>query len=583
MFLMHDDIKKEIAQKLRKIILEQFQINLEDSEIYKLVTPTPDDTMGNYAFPCFQLSKVLKKAPPKIAEELKLFWGENSHFIAKNFGPYLNFYIENQFIGQTVFEKIFDGSYFKIKLTQATPKTMIEYSQPNTHKELHVGHMRNLCLGNALVKMHRYCSYNIISTTYPGDIGTHVAKTLWYLKKYNQEPIPTHHKGAWLGKIYTKSYLKLEDEKGTPSEQKNREELTQILKDLENKNSENYKLWRETREWSITLMKDVYKWANVEFDQWYFESDVDEASLKLVYEYLEKGLFIKDDGAIGMDLSKDNLGFCLLIKSDGHGLYATKDLELARRKFQDLKIDHSIYVVDTRQSLHFKQVFKTLEYMGFPQAKQCFHLAYDFVELPDGAMSSRKGNIVPLQELISNMEATIKKDYLERYRGNWSDLEIDQTAQTVAIGAINYGMLKIDPNKKIVFDMKEWLKLDGESGPYLQYVYARINSLLTKIESSNLEKCNWNVLTQNVEKQLLFKLTYFNHIVQLSVEQYKPSYVCTYLYDVAKLFNHFYAECSIQNAKSAEIKVARIHLSRAVSLIIKNGLALLGIPVPSRM
>ncbi len=574
MFLMHDVVKIRITQKLESLIQTHFAgVALKPEEIYKLITPTPEQAMGNYAFPCFQLSKILKKAPPKIAEELQKLFEDCDGLVAKNFGPYLNFFIENNLIGSTVFVPILSGDYFKLKLSEKTPKTMIEYSQPNTHKEMHVGHMRNLCLGNTLIKMHKYCNYNIISTTYPGDMGTHVAKTLWYLTKHNKEPIPSTNKGAWLGKVYTKAYLKLEDEKG----------LTKILKELEDKNSESYKLWRETREWSLTLMKDVYKWAQVEFDQWYFESEVDESSLKLVKEYLDKGLFVKSDGAVGMDLNSDNLGFCLLLKSDGHGLYATKDLELARRKFQDLNIDHSIYIVDVRQSLHFKQVFKTLEYMGFPQAKQCFHLAYDFVELPDGAMSSRKGNIVPLQELVSNMQAMIKKEYLDRYQGSWDETEILSTAHTVALGAINYGMLKVDPNKKIVFDMKEWLKLDGESGPYLQYVYARINSLLTKMEANPIGDCNWNALTQNVEKELIFKLTYFNHIVQLSVEQYKPSYLCSYLYDVAKLFNHFYAECSIQNAESAEIKIARLSLAKVVSLIIKNGLALLGIPVPNRM
>ena len=207
-------------------------------------------------------------------------------------------------------------------------------------------------------------------------------------------------------------------------------------------------------------MQAVYEWADVKFDSWYWESDVDASSVKLINEYYEKGLFVKDDGAIGIDLKAEKLGFCLLLKSDGTGLYATKDLELARRKFIDHKVEKSIYIVDNRQSLHFKQVFKTLEKMGFDNAKNCYHLQYEMVELSDGAMSSRKGNIVALQELIDQMVNTIKNHHLEKYKNDWSDAEIDSVANIVASGAIKYGMTRVDSNKKIIFDMDEWLKLD---------------------------------------------------------------------------------------------------------------------------
>src|SRR5690606_12590649 len=303
--------------------------------------------------------------------------------------------------GQHVVAPVLDGSFFKRDILDQNPKTMIEYSQPNTHKVLHVGHMRNLCLGNALIRMGRSIAADIIAVTYPGDVGTHVAKCLWYLKKHQDTPVPDgtpEEKGAWLGQIYTKATHKLDDELGTEKEDQNRAELTAILKQLESGSGEYYDLWRETREWSLRLMEKAYSWADVKFDRWFFESEVDAPSLKFAKELFEKGVLVKDQGAIGMDLSDDKLGFCLLIKSDGTGLYATKDVQLAKVKFEEFKVEKSVYIVDNRQAHHFKQVFKVLEKIGFKQAKDCFHLAYDVVELPDGAMSSRKGNIVPRSE-----------------------------------------------------------------------------------------------------------------------------------------------------------------------------------------
>jgi arginyl-tRNA synthetase len=329
-------------------------------------------------------------------------------------------------------------------------------------------------------------------------------------------------------------------------------------------------------------MQSVYKWAGVEFDRWYWESDVDADSVKTIKKYFAEGKLQESQGAIGLDFSAENLGFCMLLKTDGTGLYATKDVELARRKFEDFKIEKSIYVVDMRQALHFKQVFKTLEVLGFEQAKNCFHLQYNFVELPDGAMSSRKGNIVALMLLVEKMREHVKKEYLSRYAQEWTAAEIDLTADTVAKGAIKYGMLRQDTNKKIVFDMNEWLKLDGESGPFIQYSYARINSLLRKFGTpEKMERAD--LLTHPTEVKLMQHLMNFNTVVLSSAENYKPATLCTYLYETAKKFNGFYHDCAIGNAEDAEIKQARLALAAATGLTLKNGLALLGIPVPERM
>lgn len=583
--LNHEAIKALLANKIAQLMHSNFKATVDEQQIYQFFGPTPKLEDGHIALGCFPFAKELKKSPADLAKSLSEHIEQNpiaGIALAKNAGPYLNITIDSSLYFAEVISPINNGKFFERKLIADPEKTMVEYSQPNTHKELHVGHMRNLCLGDALIRLHRYCQFDIIASTFPGDVGTHVAKCLWYFKHFCQpSDIPNDRKGAWLGELYTKAHNLLEDQKGSEKEDQNRTELTQILKQLEQKSGEYYELWKETRQWSIDMMKDVYKWADVEFDIWYFESDVDSESVKLIKKYYDKGLFKEDQGAIGIDLSDDKLGFCLLIKSDGNGLYATKDIELARRKFEDYKIEKSIYVVDKRQAHHFRQVFKTLEKMGYENAKKCYHLQYDFVELPDGAMSSRKGNIVALQSLIDQMQETIKSEHLAKYKDEWNESEIEQTAHQVAMGAIKYGMNKMDPSKKIVFDMKEWLRLDGDSGPYIQYVHARINSMLAKVEVDTTADAS--KLTHPTETALMVKLTGFNDTVQIACLNYKPSTLCTYLFELSKAFNHFYTECSINKEEDKELKAARAQLALAVKNTIAKGLSLLGIPAPNKM
>lgn len=580
--IKHDAVRLLATQKISEAIQKMGQ-NLSEDEIYKALVEPPQSDMGDLAFGCFTLAKALKKGPPQIAAEIAQNFSEHPYISkVQAAGPYLNLKFSAAFYGEAILSPILDGSFFKKQLIESAPKTMIEYSQPNTHKELHVGHMRNLCLGDAVVRLLRYSGRQIVSSTFPGDMGTHVAKCLWYMKKHNQEPAPQIGKGEWLGSMYSKANLLLEDQVGTPQEEINRQELTEILRQLESKSGPYFELWKETREWSIDLMKRVYKWANVEFDEWYFESDMDSASSTWVKQLYADGKLEKSDGAIGMNLEAENLGFCMLLKSDGNGLYATKDLLLAKHKFQDVHIEKSVYIVDMRQALHFKQVFKVLEKLGFEQAKNCFHLQYNYVELPDGAMSSRKGNIVPLTELVHRMEDHVKTTYLVRYKDEWSKEEIDLIAGQVAKGAIFYGMLRMDTNKKIVFDMDEWLKLDGESGPFIQYSYARIASLGRKFPMSN-KAIDWNVLNHVSERQLMQSLFSFNSSVAMAAENFKPSAICTYLYDLAKKFNVFYHECPIGTEKDEALREARLALSTAVGAVLKQGLALLGMPAPEKM
>lgn len=589
--LMFNNVTKALASSLKEALGQKYpDAPMELEDIYRALTPAPNLKMGHVAFACFPLAKALRQGPPQIAKNLS----DHESLIQCAYvekiqaeGPYLNFFLNKETLGNLVIGEINSGEYFNHRLIGGDEKWMVEYSQPNTHKILHVGHMRNLCLGNALVRMCRYGSVNMKAVTYPGDVGTHVAKCLWYLKKYNTQETPTEEKGAWLGEMYTLANTLLEEERGTDKEEQNRLELTAILKQLHDQSGEYFDLWKETKEWSVALMKECYDWADVEFDRWFWESEMDAPSLAFAHELLEKGSLVKDDGAVGMDLSADKLGFCLLIKTDGTGLYATKDVELARKKFEEFGIDKNIYIVDDRQAHHFKQVFKVLENIGFEQARDCYHLQYAMVELPDGGMSSRKGNIVPLMELVSQMENRIKEQFLNKYLedqdSGWTSEEVNKTARMIANGAIKYGMIRVDNNRKIVFNMEEWLKLDGETGPYLQYVHARIASLCHKLHYSDDLIVDWELLSSDQETALMIKLIEFNDVVAAGIEKLQTMHLCGYLYDLGKIFNSFYAECPIAKADSEILSHSRLALAHATGQVMKEGLALLGIQAPEKM
>ncbi len=286
-----------------------------------------------------------------------------------------------------------------------------------------------------------------------------------------------------------------------------------------------------------------------------------------------------------MDLEDVDLGFALVIKGDGTGLYLTKDMELARRKFEENGIENSIYIVDKRQERHFKQVFEVLKRLGFSQAESCFHMKYDYVEGKDGMFESRKGNAVPLMDLIRQMEAMVGSKYLESQvsEGKMTQAEALEIAEIVSKGAIKYGMIRIDPAKKITFDMDEWTNLQGDSGPYQQYTYARINSLLAKQGYDAAGATDFTLLDDPREVELLVKAGQFNDVVVSAAQQYRPNMLTAYLYDLAKLYNNLNNSVIIRDITDEVAKNTKMALHNMVAVLIKEGLAILGIPVPARM
>jgi len=561
--------------------------NWAPSELNKLVEQPPDPEMGDYSLPCFSFAKIFKIPPVKVAEELseilKNFINSNNLITSVTaVGAYINFNISVVALAEAVLPEIFSGRYFKEPSKNTLERVMIEYSQPNTHKGFHVGHLRNVSLGDSLCRIFKYNGYDVIGVNYIGDVGAHIAKCLWFFHNYNEESPPEDFRGEWLGELYFRAIKKL-DEADVLQKNIFLKEISLILKKLEEKDLEFIDEWEVTRQWSIEDFNEIYRWLDVKFDHIFYESEVDEEGKRIVIKGLKKGLFVRSEGAVGIDLNKEELGFLMLLKSDGNTLYATKDLALAQLKFEKFGVQRSIYVVGAEQTLHFKQVFATLKRMGYKQVDRCFHLPYALVMLPEGKMSSRVGNVILFSQLRKEIIKNIKSDYLYEHRKDWSQQELEETAQKIAVAAIKYGMLSQDSNKDIVFSMKEWLISEGDTGTYLVYAYVRIRSIVRQISQRVRADIDYSLFSHPDEKKLLRQMLDFNRIVFNSGEQFRPSLLARMLYDFSKDFSRAYNSCSVKHAESEVLKTARLLLFHCVAETLLQGLSLLGITPPERM
>ena len=370
-----------------------------------------------------------------------------------------------------------------------------------------------------------------------------------------------------------------------PTLQKWSGEVSEVLRRLESQEPEMKEFWLQSRQWSIDELQETFTWLNCSFEHFFYESEYGESSKDLVREFQKKGVFVESQGAVGADLSKDGLGFCVLIKRDGTALYATRDLALAQRKFEEFKIDRSIYVVDAAQTLHFQQVFRCLELMGYEQFKKCYHCSYAQVVTPEGKMSSRKGTVILMSALKERLLSKINSEFLDKYIGEWPDEERHEAARRIALATMRYGMLNVDNNSLVVFDMEAWTSKTGNTGPYMMYAYARTRSILRElgIEKLDLSAAQWDLLTDETEVDVLRLINEYHSVVQSACERYSPHMVCSYVYDLAKRFSRMYQQCSVLHAETPELKVARAGLVCAAGLVIQHGLALLGIETVERM
>jgi arginyl-tRNA synthetase len=574
--------KKSLADSLYNAMPEA---GLSLPEVLSLIEIPPEQRLGDFAFPCFKLAKALKKAPPVIAADMATRVQAPKGFRVTATGPYINFFLDYSSVTPDLFKAVADSSLFRPQSEQKLPRTMIEFSQPNTHKAFHVGHCRNVALGDALVRMNRYMGYDVVAANYIGDEGAHIAKCLWYYTKYASDQKPVGDKGEWLGGLYSAATMKLED--ASEDEKKiYQKEISEILKKMELREPVISKIWDETKKWSMDSFYGVYDWLGVKFDHYFFESEVTDAAKEIVDDGLKRGVFSISDGAVGIDFNDIGLGFAMVRKSDGTLLYSTRDLALARKKFKDFNVERSIYVVASEQELHFKQVFKMLERLGFKQVANCYHLSYGLVMIPEGKMSSRKGTVIYFSSLKDKILTQIKEvAFKEIDTSDWSPQEIEDTARKIAVAAIRYGMIASDPKKTIVFDMDKWLSFTGDTGPYLLYTYVRMKAILRKAGFNPAHAVNYDttIFNGDSEKSLVKRVMSLNEAVQRSVLDNSPVPLAGYLFDFCQDFNSFYAHTSILKQEDPRKKNAYLHLISATAEVLKAGCALLGIEMPERM
>lgn len=562
--LLLKDIKKELENSLRKNIDPENKLDIEI-----VFSRPPDFKLGDIATPLsFELAKKLKKNPIQIAKDIAativLPKGIEK---AETTGGYINFFFDRKYFSKETIKKIIIDDKNYGKGSKKKEKVMVEYSQPNTHKSFHIGHLRNVCLGDSLSNIMEFSGYETVRSNYIGDVGAHVAKCIWGYMKFYEGIIPKENKGDFLGKVYSEADKKLKES------EEYQEEYKTVLKNLYDEDKRTMEIWSMTRQWSLEEFNRIYDELGVNFDIFLYESEVKEEGTKIARELLEKSIATNKDGAVIVDLKEFGLDEFVILRSDGTALYSTKDLALAKRKFEDFKIDLSLYVVGSEQKFYFKQLFKTLELMGFSQAKRCYHLSYELVMLEEGKMSSREGNVV----LYSELKEFVKKEALNQVRErNISNAE--NISEIVTIGALKYSMMK-DNNKRIIFNWKKALDFEGDTAPYIQYAHARASSILNKIDGLNLE-FDIDYLNEK-EYKLLFMLSEFPEIVHKASVDYRPDYVSNYVYDVAKCFNEFYHECHVLNAETN--KEFRIALVKSTKIVLRNSLNLLGIKAPEEM
>ncbi len=486
---------------------------------------------------------------------------------------------------------------------RGTPKNervMVEYAAPNTHHSFHIGHARNVLLGEVLARLVQFAGFDTLRASYPGDLGLGVITILWAYNKFykGREPEGIHERGQWLLKIYAEATALLEPkENETPAEKAQREAYDAERREMYRKwdAGDPYvrDLWRQTREWSLEELRDILAMLDVQIDQWFFESDVDEPSKAIAEELIAKGIaederpqggpvIVKIDEKLG--LTKEKYRTAVILRSDGTSLYLTKDLALAKVKFEQYHVDRSIYVVDFRQSLHFQQVFKILELWGFPQAAKCYHLSYGYVTLPEGSMSARRGRVVLFKEVYD--EAIRRVLAVESEKSpELSEAERNKIAEQVGLGALAYSMLAVDNGKDIVFDIDEALSFDGRTGPYIQNAHVRANSILkkAKVEAATLKPAAFDFELDTHEIQLIELISRFPTTVQQAANEYRPLVMASYTYELANTFHSFYHAVPVIKAENKQVRQARLRLVAAAKQTLANALKLLDIQAPEVM
>jgi len=582
-----DHWKAEAAKKLSAVT----ETTIEGNEL----TIPPDPKLGDFAFGCFKLAKEQKTNPTELAQSIasKVTIEQSDFASVSAEGPYVNFTLSIPHCVHRVVEEIETSKEAFTESNSGEGKELVlEYAQPNTHKVIHVGHLRNFLIGAALDRVLTHVGWQVVPVSYFGDVGAHVAKCLWHLTKSRGfdissfsltdvekllATIPAEKKtGEYLGEIYAESTQKMDE---SPE---GKEEVSFVLQKLEAHDPAWEKLWLETRRWSLNEMKEVFDELGVHFKKQYLESEVVTRGQELVDDLLEKGIAKKSEGAIIVDLEEKKLGVFLVRKSDGTSLYATKDLALAEEKLKDYpNAERSLILVDSRQSHYFKQLFATLGMMDVKPIPE--FIGYEFVTLKSGAMSSREGNIVSYKELRDQVLAYARTEIEKRHVNEWSEGKITHTAWCIAMSGMKFSMLKQDNDKIFTFDLEQALSFEGATGPYCQYAATRLSSILKKAE----QKIDSNSelpfsFDHEPEKRLALILAELPSKIETAAAELRPSVIGQWCLETAQRVNDFYRDVPVLKTEGEE-RVARMRLVAAAHTVLESGLALLGIPLPDEM
>ncbi len=572
---------KEIAKKIAKIISQP------ENVIEEMLQVPKENSFGDLTFPCFLFAKEMKKKPSviaqKIAKELQIDFAT-----AKATGPYVNITISNNAFISPILQDILT----KEKLLQtnnaslAGAVTLIESPSPNTNKPLHLGHLRNMFLGSTLKNLKEVLGQKSFIVNLVNDRGVHICKSMLAYQKWgnNQTPEQAGKKGDhFVGDWYVRFN----------QEAKQNEELEQEAQDMlvqwEQGNKEVIALWKKMNEWTYQGFQQTYNLVNFHIDKNYYESEIYKKGKEIILEGVKKNIFYEDKtGAVVVDLTNKKLDKKILLRKDKTAVYITQDIFLAKQRFDDYQFKELIYVVGNEQEYHFKVLFEIFKKLEYPFAQNCHHFSYGMIELPDGKMKSREGNVVDIDELLEQTTNLARSEVKERFT-NIDENEVNNRAKIIAQGAIRFFFLKFDPARNFVFHPKESLSFEGETGPYVQYTHARIASILRKSEKNQSAstpntqgKTSFDLLDNAEEKKIASILYSFSGVVKEAAEKLKPNLVCNYLLTLCQSFNKYYGKYKIiQENKS--LQADRIALITAVNKVIKEGLLLLGITAPERM
>ena len=563
------DYKEIIAKKL-----ESQDIGLDKDEIYGLIEIPPQETMGDYSFPCFQLAKTLRKNPALISKEIASEIELEDFAEIKNVGPYINFFLDRKKFENEVINTIIDKKENFGRSDMGKGKTVVlDFSSVNIAKPFHIGHIRSTVIGDVIRNIHEFLGYNTVASNYIGDYGTQFGTMIAAYKlwgdddKLNQNPIQE------LLNLYVRYN----------SEASENEEMMDVAREefrkLEEGEEEATRLWTWFKEISFKEFDRVYKLLDIEFDNYKGESYSSKYIPEVIDELKEKNLLVESDGAQIIDLTAYDMPPSIIIKSNGSSAYITRDIATAIVRKKEYDFDENLYVVATQQNLHFKQLWKILELMGYDLYKGCKHIPFGMVSLKDQTLSTRKGQVVFLEDVLN--KAIAKTREIMENRDDTVE-NIDEVSRIVGIGAVKFQELYNNRIKDYVFDWDEVLNFDGETGPYVQYTYARAKSVLRKAGVDEIKPIDIEKITNDEEFSLVKKLAGFEDIVIKAKEKYEPSLVTRHLTDIAKSFNKFYNSAKIM-VEDEKLKEERLALAYATAVVIKTALGLLGIKTVEKM